>query len=194
MPGWRLGVDLAAVSSCSLDRQMNGHAQGPAARTRQLAHATATETVPYVVGSRDKEQAFCQDGVDEKPSRVEAWGVEVLVTDDLGSYRQVARQLHTEHRICHFYMRRWVGRRRRGLQRQLDATWRTSHQQRLGTRDRQAQSPQSRRARPQVPCWPAGDGPALPCLIRGLTCDHCAQLNCPISSTAYGTVSPACIH
>lgn len=50
-------------------------------------------------------------------------GVEVLVTDDLSSYREVARQLEWEQQICYFHLRRWVGRRLRELRQLLDSAW-----------------------------------------------------------------------
>ena len=37
-------------------------------------------------------------------------GVGVIVTDDLLSYRVVAKKLELEHQICQFHVRRWVGR------------------------------------------------------------------------------------
>jgi len=50
---------------------------------------------------------------------VEALGVEVIVTDDLGSYRQLATDLGVDHQVCRFHMRRWVGRTLRGLRKKL---------------------------------------------------------------------------
>ena len=37
-------------------------------------------------------------------------GVEVLVTDDLGSYRLLARRLGLRHQVCSFHLLRWAGR------------------------------------------------------------------------------------
>lgn len=50
---------------------------------------------------------------------VEALGVEVIVTDDLGSYRQMATDLDVDHQVCWFHMRRWVGRTLRSLRKKL---------------------------------------------------------------------------
>jgi transposase-like protein len=50
-------------------------------------------------------------------------GVEVIVTDDLSSYRQMATDLEVEHQICKFHMRRWVGRSLRSLRTKLDEEW-----------------------------------------------------------------------
>jgi transposase len=50
---------------------------------------------------------------------VEALGVEVMVTDDLGSYRQLASDLGVDHQVCRFHMRRWVGRTLRSLRKKL---------------------------------------------------------------------------
>ena len=41
---------------------------------------------------------------------VQRLGVSVVVTDDLASYKQVADQLHLEHQVCQFHVRRWVGK------------------------------------------------------------------------------------
>lgn len=54
---------------------------------------------------------------------VSALGVEVLVTDDLNSYRQMATDLQVEHQICRFHMRRWVGVSLRSLRTKLDEEW-----------------------------------------------------------------------
>jgi DNA-directed RNA polymerase subunit RPC12/RpoP len=57
--------------------------------------------------------------LDEKdPVAVSAWlgplvkqlGVEVIVTDDLGSYRRVAEDLGVYHQVCLWHLWRWVGR------------------------------------------------------------------------------------
>jgi transposase-like protein len=57
--------------------------------------------------------------IDEKdPQAVRRWleplvkrlGVSVIVTDDLKTYRSVARQLGLEHQVCQFHLRRWTGR------------------------------------------------------------------------------------
>jgi transposase-like protein len=57
--------------------------------------------------------------LDEKdPTAVSAWlgplvkqlGVEVIVTDDLGSYRRVVEDLGVYHQVCVWHVWRWVGR------------------------------------------------------------------------------------
>jgi hypothetical protein len=57
--------------------------------------------------------------VDEKdPQAVIAWlgplvrdlGVEVIVTDDLGSYRRVAEEVGVYQQVCLWHRWRWVGR------------------------------------------------------------------------------------
>lgn len=50
---------------------------------------------------------------------VETLGVEVIVTDDLSSYRQVAADLNVDHQVCWFHMRRWVGRTLRNMRSKL---------------------------------------------------------------------------
>jgi hypothetical protein len=45
------------------------------------------------------------------------------VTDDLSSYRPMARELGVEHQICQFHMRRWVGGSLRSLRNRLHEKW-----------------------------------------------------------------------
>jgi transposase-like protein len=69
--------------------------------------------------------------LDEKdPQAVIAWlrplvrelGVEVIVTDDLGSYRRVVEELDVYHQACLWHLWRWVGRALAGLEPHLP-TW-----------------------------------------------------------------------
>lgn len=53
----------------------------------------------------------------------EEWGIEVIVSDDLKAYRQVAEQLDVQHQICHFHLQRWVGRTLKDLAGSLGAEW-----------------------------------------------------------------------
>ncbi len=66
--------------------------------------------------------------LDEKdPQAVTAWlaplvtqlGIEVIVTDDLGSYRRVAEELGVYHQVCLWHLWRWVGRALHELRPQL---------------------------------------------------------------------------
>lgn len=50
---------------------------------------------------------------------VQAWGVEVLVTDDLKEFGVLAHQLKLEHQVCHFHVLRWVWRALADLRKQL---------------------------------------------------------------------------
>lgn len=50
-------------------------------------------------------------------------GIEVLVTDDLASYRVLAEQLELERHGCHFHLARWVGHALAGLERELGDGW-----------------------------------------------------------------------
>lgn len=50
-------------------------------------------------------------------------GIEVLVSDDLAEYGQVAEQLGLQHQVCHFHMLRWVERTLRELQGALHTKW-----------------------------------------------------------------------
>jgi len=50
---------------------------------------------------------------------VEAWGVEVLVTDDLKEFGVLTNQLKLEHQVCHFHVLRWVWRALADLRKQL---------------------------------------------------------------------------
>lgn len=54
---------------------------------------------------------------------VVALGVEVIVTDDLSSYRQMTTDLGVDHQICWFHTRRWVGKSLRSLRTRLGAAW-----------------------------------------------------------------------
>lgn len=60
---------------------------------------------------------------------VQQWGVEVLVTDDLASYRGIADRLGVQHQVCWFHLRRWVGRTLRNLRHTLDPAWHDALQQ-----------------------------------------------------------------
>jgi hypothetical protein len=46
---------------------------------------------------------------------VQQLGVEVIVTDDLASYRPVAHELCVYHQVCQVHVRRWVGKAVREL-------------------------------------------------------------------------------
>ena len=50
-------------------------------------------------------------------------GVEVLVTDDLGSYRLLARELGLRQQVCSFHLLRWAGRELGRLGRELGEEW-----------------------------------------------------------------------
>lgn len=54
---------------------------------------------------------------------VEDLGIEVLVTDDLSEYAQVAERLGVRHQICQFHVRRWVERALRELQGAIGTEW-----------------------------------------------------------------------
>lgn len=54
---------------------------------------------------------------------VESHGIEVLVTDDLASYRVVADQLGLDRHGCHVHLARWVGRALADLEHQLGDGW-----------------------------------------------------------------------
>lgn len=49
--------------------------------------------------------------------------VNVIVTDDLTNYRQVAQKLGLEHQICQFHLRRWVNRLLKELEGKLPPEW-----------------------------------------------------------------------
>ena len=70
--------------------------------------------------------------VDESnPQAVKRWleplvkrlGVSVIVTDDLASFRVVARKLEVEHQVCQFHVRRWVGRTLYELRETVPKDW-----------------------------------------------------------------------
>ncbi len=70
--------------------------------------------------------------VDESnPQAVRRWleplvkrlGVSVIVTDDLLSFRVVAKKLEVEHQVCQFHVRRWVGRSLYELRETVPKEW-----------------------------------------------------------------------
>lgn len=95
----------------------------------RLAGATSGVVVAVDMGNGQVlDLAF----VDERnPAALLAWlrplvemhGIEVLVTDDLASYRVLAEQLDLERQGCHFHLRRWVGRALADLERHLGDAW-----------------------------------------------------------------------
>jgi transposase-like protein len=54
---------------------------------------------------------------------VQRLGVSVIVTDDLASYKQVAEELHLEHQVCQFHVRRWVGLALHELKEKVPTEW-----------------------------------------------------------------------
>jgi len=70
--------------------------------------------------------------VDENdPEAVRDWlerlvkelGVEVVVSDDLSSYRVVTEGMGLEHQVCQFHVRRWVSRAVRKLRGKVPKEW-----------------------------------------------------------------------
>ena len=55
---------------------------------------------------------------------VQALGVEVLVSDDLGTYRTVAEDLGLGHQVCAFHLLRWAGRALSRLRPRVPEGWR----------------------------------------------------------------------
>lgn len=54
---------------------------------------------------------------------VQRLGATVVVSDDLHSFRVATDQLEVEHQVCQFHLRRWVGRKLRGLQATVPKEW-----------------------------------------------------------------------
>jgi len=54
---------------------------------------------------------------------VQRLGVSVVETDDLFSYKIVAKRLNVDHQICQFHVRRWVGKTLRELRTSLPPEW-----------------------------------------------------------------------
>lgn len=95
----------------------------------RLAGATSGVVLAVDMGTG---QVLDLELVDERnPAALLAWlrplvemhGIEVLVTDDLTSYRVLAEQLDLERQGCHFHLRRWVGRALADLERHLGDAW-----------------------------------------------------------------------
>lgn len=55
---------------------------------------------------------------------VQAWGTEVLVTDDLQASRTAAEQLRLDLQVCWFHVRRWVAQALREVAPQREDAWR----------------------------------------------------------------------
>ena len=54
---------------------------------------------------------------------VEAWGVEVIVSDDLKELDMATRRLGVAHQVCHFHLLRWLWRALAELRKQVDLEW-----------------------------------------------------------------------
>jgi transposase-like protein len=54
---------------------------------------------------------------------VKQWGVSVIVTDDLATYRTVAERLGLGHQVCQFHVRRWVGKTLKALHETVPKEW-----------------------------------------------------------------------
>ena len=95
----------------------------------RLAGATTGLVVAVDVGSGQVLDLVLGDERD--PAALVAWlrplvdahGVEVLVTDDLASYRVAADQLGLDRQGCHFHLARWVGRALAHLECHLEDGW-----------------------------------------------------------------------
>jgi len=46
-----------------------------------------------------------------------------IVTDDLATYKEIARELEVGHQICQFHVRRWVGKALKTLEQELPPEW-----------------------------------------------------------------------
>lgn len=96
----------------------------------RLAGTTAGLLVAVDMGNGQVLDLVLAD--ERNPERLVAWlrplvdihGIEVLVTDDLASYRVAAEQLDLERQGCHFHLARWVGRALTDLERHLGDEWR----------------------------------------------------------------------
>lgn len=70
----------------------------------------------------EKDPAAVQKFIEPLVQRL---GVSVIVTDDLASYKVVARELDLEQQVCQFHLRRWVGKALRDLRVALPEEWHT---------------------------------------------------------------------
>jgi transposase-like protein len=95
----------------------------------RLAGATTGLVVAVDMGSGRVLDLVLADERD--PQALLAWlqpvvvahGIEVLVTDDLASYRVAAAHLDLERQGCHFHLARWVGRALAQCERHLEDPW-----------------------------------------------------------------------
>ena len=70
--------------------------------------------------------------IDEKEKfAVETWlkalkqqhNIGAIVTDDLATYKEIARELEVGHQICQFHVRRWTGKALKVLEQELPSEW-----------------------------------------------------------------------
>jgi transposase-like protein len=54
---------------------------------------------------------------------VQRYGITVIVTDDLSSYKIVAEKLQLGHQVCQFHVRRWVGKTLKQLHETIPKEW-----------------------------------------------------------------------
>jgi transposase-like protein len=47
----------------------------------------------------------------------------VIVTDDLGTYKEIAEELELGHQICQFHVRRWVGKYLKQAEKEIPPEW-----------------------------------------------------------------------
>ncbi len=77
---------------------------------------------PFEIGAIDeKDAAAVLDWLRDLKQR---HGIGVIVTDDLSTYRGISDKLELGHQVCHFHVRRWVGRACWDLGQRLPEEWR----------------------------------------------------------------------
>lgn len=127
MAFWAFGVKL---SHMSVWRDMREQAElVERARRRKRVRVMGIDGVyPLMKGKREGVLVAVDKGdgevvavgrvEEDDPEAVREWlealvkgfGVEVVVSDDLGSFRAVAERIGVEHQVCQFHVRRWVRR------------------------------------------------------------------------------------
>jgi hypothetical protein len=135
-----LSVFPVALSHTSIWKDVQAQAVALKRRLPRQVRVLGVDGVYPKLGGREQPTLVCVDlgsgqpvalgAISEKDWRgvvqwlkplVEAWGVEVLVSDDLKELAVAAQRLQLEHQVCHFHLLRWLWHALEKLRQQLEA-------------------------------------------------------------------------